>query len=577
MIASSVKNRFAVLSAVLLTAILILGAAAFFLSMREIGLQGLKHQLTVNAEKMRLRLLAEVSRELNLVVKAAASPAVKQYFQRPDDAGLEKAALEEFRTFRLSLSGGSLFWISDADKIFHADEIRFFKLDPSLLENYWYNMTLYNTKLYNVNINYNKDLGLIRLWINAPVRSAKYGGERHPIGMLGTGLDLVSLLGSLYESSSHISLLMFNSRGEITAARDNSLVYDKVLLPQHLGPIGDRLVMAARNLASDEVQILMFDGVMYGLAGIGELNWYLVTSLPVKVPAVFDPLIAGLFVSILLLLAGSVYFFNSSVARMQGILDTQGRGLVALNQRLTEAAAVKSDFLARISHELRTPMNTILGMSELAKREPCTPKAMEYIEGIKQSGRTLLEIITDILDFSKIDAGTIRLHPCPYETGSLLRDVLAEIRSRLLESGVRLIEEIDPDLPRTLIGDPVRVRQILRCLLDNAAKFTKAGFVRLTAGSLPQTEESVLLTLKIEDSGQGIKTEDMGRLFEEFTRLDEKQNCRHRGTGLGLAISRSLCQLMGGSLSAQSQYGRGSVFTARIFQQVAAWEPLGAW
>jgi signal transduction histidine kinase/CheY-like chemotaxis protein len=246
------------------------------------------------------------------------------------------------------------------------------------------------------------------------------------------------------------------------------------------------------------------------------------------------------------------------------------------------AARLKSDrenrsktlFLARMSHELRTPMNAIIGMSELAEREYGRPVCLEHIRDIKQAGANLLSIINDILDFSKIESGNIQITPSVYDAASLFNDVTNITRVRLAESPVRFTASIDPDIPSRMTGDAGRIRQVLLNLLSNAVKYTKNGFIKFMA-SCERDGETIILRFTVEDSGVGIKREDMGRLFGDFARVDMERNTGIEGAGLGLSIARSLCRAMGGDISAESEYGKGSVFTAVIRQSFVDCEPIG--
>jgi CheY-like chemotaxis protein/anti-sigma regulatory factor (Ser/Thr protein kinase) len=235
----------------------------------------------------------------------------------------------------------------------------------------------------------------------------------------------------------------------------------------------------------------------------------------------------------------------------------------------------KSSFLARMSHEIRTPMNAIIGLSELAQREYGKPKALEYITGIKNAGATLLAIINDILDFSKIESGHLTINPTPYETASLLNDVLAVTRVRLAEKALDLITAISATIPETMHGDATRIKQILFNLLSNAVKYTDKGYIKLAVSGEPVTGSAIRLTFTIEDSGIGIRREDIPKLFGDFSRIDETHNSAREGTGLGLSIARSLCRAMGGDITVTSEYGKGSVFTATLTQSVTDWKHMG--
>jgi signal transduction histidine kinase/CheY-like chemotaxis protein len=239
-----------------------------------------------------------------------------------------------------------------------------------------------------------------------------------------------------------------------------------------------------------------------------------------------------------------------------------------------EESKSKSSFLARMSHEIRTPMNAIIGMSELAQREYGTDKALEYIAGIRNAGASLLAIINDILDFSKIGSGRFTLVPDLYETSSLLNDALSVVRIWLGEKPIELIVGVDPSFPAALVGDATRVRQILLNMLSNAVKYTEKGFIRLSVSWQDVPGNAALLTFTVADSGIGIRGENLSRLFDDFVCVSEQRSIE--GTGLGLAITRSLCQAMGGDIAVESEYGKGSTFTATLRQPIADRRPVGA-
>jgi signal transduction histidine kinase/CheY-like chemotaxis protein/HPt (histidine-containing phosphotransfer) domain-containing protein len=572
---TSVKNKFRIFSCALLVIVYLLGTVAFFLSMRQIGYVSLQDNLSLVAETMRLRLATAVNSELSLVCKMADSPLIQRYFLDPSNQQLKESAHEEFAVYRRNFKNNSIFWINDVDKLFYSDEKTPYRVDPSLPENYWYNMTLYETELYNFNINYNPDLREINLWINAPVFIQEYDGNKKPIGMLGTGINITDFISSILTIDPNISLFMFNRFGEITAATDTQLVFDKVLLAEHLGSAGGEIIAVSKSLRDSDVKIFIHNATMYGVCSIPQLGWYLVDSVPITVSTLFDPVMTGIFCSLLVLITLVVVAFNIFVSRMQNVLESQNQELVLLNRQATASSRAKSDFLARTSHEIRTPMNAILGLSELARREHGKPKALEYIMGIKSAGASLLAIINDILDFSKIESGNLPIHPAPYGTASLLNDTLTVIRVRMAETPLELISDISPDIPGNMIGDAGRIKQILLNLLSNAVKYTKKGFIRFSASGEPSAADTIRLTFTVEDSGIGIRKEDMPKLFGEFMRIDEKRNINIEGTGLGLVIARSLCRAMDGDITARSEYGKGSVFTATLVQTVTDWKPMG--
>jgi PAS domain S-box-containing protein len=267
------------------------------------------------------------------------------------------------------------------------------------------------------------------------------------------------------------------------------------------------------------------------------------------------------------------------------MLDTQGNpegGLILCHdvtevhqakEQAEQASRIKSSFLANMSHEIRTPMNAIIGMAELALREQIPPSAFEMVMSIKTAGNNLLSIINDILDFSKIESGKMELVESEYQFSSLIQDVIGIIRTRLTEKPIDLFIFVDSLMPNRLFGDEVRLRQILLNLLSNAVKYTKEGFVRLKI-TFALGNGEIFLDFEIADSGIGIKPENLKDLFGNFTQFDKAANKGIEGTGLGLAITRNLTRLMNGDIKVNSQYGKGSVFTAKLTQRVVNNEPF---
>ena len=239
-----------------------------------------------------------------------------------------------------------------------------------------------------------------------------------------------------------------------------------------------------------------------------------------------------------------------------------------------EANVSKSDFLAKMSHEIRTPMNAIAGMSELLLRRELPQGALNEAQDIKQAANNLIAIINDILDFSKIEAGKLEIIPAGYLLSSLINDTANIIRMRLTDKPVKFFTSIDENLPDNLLGDAVRIRQIILNLLSNAAKFTNEGQIGLSISLEKKEKTRIWLKFAVSDTGIGIKPEDQAKLFSDFMQVDTKRNRNLEGTGLGLSITRQLCIAMGGNISVISEYGKGSEFIAIIPQEIDPNLPL---
>ena len=250
--------------------------------------------------------------------------------------------------------------------------------------------------------------------------------------------------------------------------------------------------------------------------------------------------------------------------------------LSAARMRADEESKSKSSFLANMSHEIRTPMNAITGMAELLLRRDLPEDVRSEVQEIKHAGNNLISIINDILDFSKIEAGKLEIIPAVYLLSSLVNDTVNIIRMRLLEKPIRFFTNIDGNIPNGLIGDEVRIRQILLNLLSNAVKYSEKGHIGFSITVDRQEETQVWLRITVADTGRGIQPEDQARLFGDFVQFDKKKNRGVEGTGLGLAITKRLCLAMNGDIGVESEYGHGSVFTAVIPQGIESRIPFAA-
>ena len=287
------------------------------------------------------------------------------------------------------------------------------------------------------------------------------------------------------------------------------------------------------------------DGLMRILWGMGEL---------------YSLYVAGILVLCIALLIQFI--------RAVGSLQMQDYAAYELNEE-------KNVFLAEMSHAIRTPVNTITAMNSLILRDSTDPGMLDHAADIRNAVSSLLSIMDDILDFSSIEAGKIQIVPAPYDLSSLINDCYNMIIMRAQSKGLAFRVENNRDIPSRLMGDEMRIRQVIINLLTNAVKYTRKGEVNFRIDYQKLSEENINLIICVKDTGIGIRPENMDQLFVSYERMDEKKNRGIEGTGLGLSITRQLVELMNGQVAVESEYGKGSAFTVTLPQKVVVAEPIG--
>jgi signal transduction histidine kinase/DNA-binding response OmpR family regulator len=242
-------------------------------------------------------------------------------------------------------------------------------------------------------------------------------------------------------------------------------------------------------------------------------------------------------------------------------LSLQNLHLEATLQAAETAKAAQNRFLANMSHEIRTPMNGVIGMAELLAETELTPQQQQFVETIGVCGRNLLHLINDILDLSKLEAGQTQLESMPFRIQTCVEEACHLIAVQCHQKNIEVFPYLDPNLPQAVEGDPTRLQQVLNNLASNAAKFTDRGAIHIRATLLAWEGEEAIVSFTVQDSGIGIRAEDISRLFKPFQQVDASTTRRYGGTGLGLSICQQLVELMGGRISLKSEFGKGSEFT----------------
>lgn len=294
-------------------------------------------------------------------------------------------------------------------------------------------------------------------------------------------------------------------------------------------------------------------------------NW--VTPLAGRNNVYTDTIIAVLMVGTI---AGILIRFQSKIYEQERKISEKQK------EEIEQISLSKSAFFANMSHEIRTPINTIIGLNEMTLRENISDEIAENSVNIQNASKMLLALINDILDWSKIESGRMEIVQRQYETGAMFSDLVNIIWIRAHEKNLEFKIDIAEDIPSMLYGDEVRIKQVLTNILTNAVKYTKKGSVTLSAQSEHIAPNMVRLKISVADTGMGIRKESMDDLFRSFKRVDEESNRHIEGTGLGLTISKQLLDMMGGKITVDSIYTKGSVFTVTLDQKIIDESPVGS-
>ena len=564
---SDLRNRFPIFSVALFLIILIAGSAAFIFSMRTIIRNNKDTELTKILEIQQLSLESSLNSDISIILKLADSPFIRRYFVDPIAAGLEgvtsreissfiaEIALEEIKSYgRFSSEGYSIFWVSDADRIFYMNDAEPYRVDADNPDNYWYNMTLYETEDYNFNINYNPNIQVIDLWINAPV----FDNAHNPIGMVGSGIDLSAFINKVFQNvDEKTELFFFNGLSEITGARDIDLVSNKVDIMSVLNDKGVDVFAEANRLRPGETQTFNTPNGKLAIGTVPSLEWYMVAFMADSISD-YKTSMTALFLVVLVLMLLIFIIFNAAIA---GYL----KSLRETMRSLKVASESKSRFVANMSHEIRTPMNAIIGMTAIGKNTKDAQRKDYALNKIDDASIHLLSVINDVLDMSKIEANKLELSIIEFNFEKMLQKIVNIINHRMEERHQRFTLNIDKNLPRFVIGDDHHLSQVIMNLLTNAVKFSpEHGEICLNVTLQDEKDEICEIRIEVSDNGIGIAPEQQAKLFSAFQQADSGITREFGGTGLGLSISKRIVELMGGTIWIESELGKGSKFIFNI-------------
>lgn len=269
-------------------------------------------------------------------------------------------------------------------------------------------------------------------------------------------------------------------------------------------------------------------------------------------------------------LIGNIYVLTDSTEMYR-----HAKELEEMTQKANAANEAKSSFLANMSHDIRTPINAILGMNEMILRESSDTEILSYANNIDMAGKTLLSLINDILDFSKIEEGKIEIIPVNYELNSTINDLVNMIKFKAHNKGLEFKLNVDENTPHLLYGDELRIKQCVTNILSNAVKYTKQGSVEFSVSFDDCNDGTIMLKFCVKDTGIGMKQKDIQKMFSPFQRIEEERNRNIEGTGLGMSITKQLLTLMDSKLDVHSVYGKGSEFSFAVKQKIVNSEPVG--
>lgn len=523
-----------------------------------------QRRLTNSAMAKVLEFKSDMNGEAVQALEMSYSREVIDYLSHVDDPVKREKGLEDFRRWQERFRSHSIFWISNSDLKYYSNGEYKYTMNKTDPQYYWYER-VFASESFRFSVSYDSALDETCLWVNIPVFD--HLGNR--VGVTGTGLPMDMFIESLYKNlESGSKMFLYNGRGSFfssTNIENNAMTNgtDEKTLHEFLS-----VSKNIQNLFPGSLTTVSVWHGEYVIAPISGISWYLLFYEPLTFKLFFEnalmPLVAVLIIAIisLIVLQNRSYQSENAVIRAQ-------------KQEIEQLNASQNSFFSSMSHEIRTPINTIVGLNEMILREQISDEVAENARTIQNAGKLLLALISDILDKAKMDSGELELVDAPYRTADMLNQVVSMMDVRAREKSLEFKVLVDPSCPSVLSSDQMRIEQILLNIVNNAIKYTPKGSVTLSVHRMSVEGDIATMVYAVRDTGIGIKKESIPYLFDAFKRVDIEKNRMIEGTGLGLAIVKQLVTLLNGTISVDSIYTEGSIFTITLPQKIVDPTPVG--
>ena len=518
------------------------------------------------------RIYDSISSSLNepiIVSKTMACDEFLEDFLMSEEEMDEQEAVETVKRYLAGIKNGlkydSAFLVSEKSHRYYTYEGLNKIVDPENdPHDVWYSHFIEKDKPYDLDVAADEvNHGQWTVFVNARIEDE----EGKLIGVCGVGVQMTNLQ-ELFQASEQeygVKINLVDKNGLVQVDTEDINIENAWL--------DDEII--SKNETDEYVYRTTNEGEFAVTKYVEYLGWYLVVrSAPTAISRKFVNIIL-LNISLFLIVMAVLIFTVAVILKRTKKERDDREKLLIVSERAVAASEAKSSFLSCMSHEIRTPINAVLGMNEMILRETEDERIREYSSNIQNAGRTLLYLINSILDFSKIEEGKMEIVPVQYDTSSVINNLVVSVMERAKTKNLEFITEIDEMLPAIMLGDDVRLSQVIMNLLTNAVKYTEKGYVRFIFRTEERFDREIRLYIAVEDTGIGIREEDMSRLFQSFERLDEVKNHSIEGTGLGMSIVVNLLKLMDSEIHVDSEYGKGSKFWFVISQKVVDDTPIG--